>query len=96
MSFDSDYGPYRAHPQDPRTPDEPERQGWEEDNGYDEVLSAAEVDEVIYELLYGNPEYAKKMVGIYLDAAFDRYLKDSKRQDEEDRAADRYNDRWAA
>lgn len=94
--FDPDYLEYRGAPGDPRTPDEPERQVWEENNGYDEVLSAAEVDEIIYELLYGDPQAAKKMAGIYLDAAFERYLEDSKRQAEENRAADRAEDRWAA
>lgn len=96
MSYDQDYGPYHGAIGDPRTPDEPERLLWEEENGYDDVLSAAEVDKIIYELLYGDPGSAKKMASIYLDAAFDRFLTESKRQAEEDRAANRAEDRLAA
>lgn len=94
--FDWDYGPHRNAPGDPRNADEPDRYQWEDDNGYADVLTAEQIDSILYELLYFNPDEARKMANKMMDEAFAEYLDASKRQDEEDRAADRAADRWAA
>lgn len=89
MSFDPDYGPYRGHPQDPRTPEDIDRYDWEAENGYTDLLSPCAIDEILYELLYGEPQTAREITGKHLEAAFEKYLEDSKRQDKEDIAAAR-------
>lgn len=81
---------------DPRTPDEPDRAQWEDENGYSDALTAEQIDEILYELLYFSPDEARKMANKMLDKAFSQYLVDRRNQDLEDIAADRYNDRWAA
>lgn len=90
--FDPDYGEYRAAPGDPRTPDEPERAVWEEGIAFSEILEDSTIDELLMELLYGNPDVAKKALDKALDVEFREHQAKQKRQDEQ--AADEA--RWAA
>lgn len=94
--FDADYGPYRGHPQDPRTPDEPDRYAWEEDNSPLDYMDGSDLDCILCELLHGDPEKARRNLENVVQARFEQWLEDTARQDEEDAARDRYEDRWAA
>ena len=96
MSFDPDYLEYRGHQQDPRTPDDDGREAWEADTAYTEYLSDSAIDEILSELLHGNPATAKADLEKAVEAMYRIWVEDQKRQAEEDRAADRAEDRWAA
>ena len=96
MSYDQDYGPYHGHPQDPRTPDDDGRAAWESETPYTEYLADSSIDEILSELLHGDPAKAKADLEQAVEAMYRIWLKDQERQAEEDRAADRAADRWAA
>ena len=87
MSFDPDYGPYRGHPQDPRTPDEPDRYSWEETIAYSEILDALTIDEVLSELLHGCPDAAKRTLDAAVAVEFMLHQQRMKRHDKEREAA---------
>ena len=72
--FDPDYGPYRGHPQDPRTPEEPDRYEWEEDNAFTDFLDAGAVEEILVELLHGDPAQAKADLEKATEAAFQAWI----------------------
>ena len=86
MSYDQDYGIYTGHRQDPRTPDESERAVWEEGIAFSEILEDSTIDELLMELLYGNPDVAKKALDKALDVEFREYLKRQEAYDAECRA----------
>ena len=89
MSFDSDYGPYRAHRQDPRTPEEPDRYEWEADNSPVDYMDSSELDVILSELLHGDADAARASLEKAVEARFQQCLVDQARQDEEDAAAAR-------
>lgn len=79
MIFDTDYGLYTGHPQDPRTPDEPDRYSWEETIAYSEILDALTIDEVMCELLHGSADVAKRTLDAAVAVEFMLYQKRQER-----------------
>ena len=97
MSYDMDYGPYHGAIGDPRTPDDSDgREEWEANTAYTDYLSDSAIDEILSELLHGNPATAKADLEKATEAAYRQWVVDSKRQAEEDIAAARAEDRRAA
>lgn len=76
-----------GHPNDPRTPEGPERLSWEEDNAYTDVLDSSAINEVLYELLYGDPAIAKADLEKAVESEFQDYLKTQAEQDAQDAAS---------
>lgn len=97
MKFDPDYGPYRGAPGDPRTPDDDAaRDEWASDNAFTDFLDADAIEEILIELLHGNPATAKSNLEKATEAAFQSWLADEIQQAGEDRARDRAEAReWA-
>ena len=96
MSYDQDYGPYHGHPQDPRTPEDNGREEWEAETPYTEYLADSAIDEILSELLHGNPETTKASLEKAVEAMYRIWVADQQRQAEEDRAADLAESRaWA-
>lgn len=94
--FDPDYLGYRGHPQDPRTPEEPDRYEWEEDNAFADFLDAGAIEEILVELLHGDPTTARADLEKATEAAYRQWIVAQKRQEGEDRAADLAESRaWA-
>ena len=94
--FDPDYGPYRSHPQDPRTPEEPDRYEWEADHAFTDFLDTGAIEEILNKLLHGDPKTAKADLEKATEAAFQAWIVAEQQQAEEDRAADRAEARaWA-
>lgn len=96
MSFDPDYGVYRSDPRDPRTPDEPDRYSWEEDNPVADWMDSSDLECLLSELLHGDSAKAKGQLENAVQARFEQWIDDQARQDAEDAARDRYEDRRAA
>lgn len=91
-----DYGPYHGAIGDPRTPEDNGREAWEADTAYTDYLSDSAIDEILSELLHGNPATAKADLEKAVEAMYRIWVEDQKRQAEEDIAADRAEDRRAA
>lgn len=84
------------HPtEDPRLSG-PDRTIWEEDHPVTEWMDSSGIEEILYGLLYGDPLKAKAELDAAIEARFHQWLEDSARQDEEDMAAERYAQRYAA
>ena len=94
--YDPDYGPYRGHPQDPRTPEEPDRYEWESDNSPLDYMDSTELDAILSELLHGDADVARASLEKAVEARFQQHLIDQAQQDAEDIARDSYESRWAA
>lgn len=84
-----------GHPNDPRTEDDG-REEWESDNAFTDFLDASAIEEILIELLHGDPATAKRDLGKATEAAFQQWIAAEKRQAEEDKAANQAEDRWAA
>ena len=84
------------HPQDPRTPEDDGREEWEANTSHTDYLSDSAIDEILTELLHGNPATAKADLEKAVEAMYRIWVEDRKRQAEEDIAADRAEDRRAA
>lgn len=76
-----------GHPNDPRTEDDG-REEWESDNAFTDFLDAGAVEEILVELLHGDPAQAKADLEKATEAAFQAWIAAEQQQAEEDRAAD--------
>lgn len=86
-----------GHPNDPRSPEGPDRYAWEEDNSPLDYMDGSEIDVILSELLHGDADVARAALEKAVEARFQQWIKDSIRQDEEDRAASRAEDKfWEA
>ena len=94
--FDPDYGVYRADPRDPRTPEDNGREEWEAFNAFADFLDDGAIEEILNELLHGNPALAKTCLEKATEAAYRQWVKDQADQDAADIAADRAESRRAA
>lgn len=84
------------HPTEDLRMNEPDRSIWEEDNPVTSWMDSTDLEEILYSLLYGDPQKAKTELDAAIEARFHQWLEAQSQQDEEDMAADRYADRWAA
>ena len=90
MSFDPDYGPYRGHPQDPRTPDDDAaREEWESFVAFVDIIDEGEIEDILAELLRGNPETARAALEKTVEAHYQQWVAAEIQQADEDRARDR-------
>ena len=78
-----------GHPNDPRTEDGPDRYEWEADNSPVDYMDSTELDEILSELLHGNPETARSALDKAVEARFEQWIADEERQTGEDIAAAR-------
>lgn len=92
MSYDQDYGIYTAHPSDPRTPELPCRELWEEENGPTDYMDLSEIEEILCELLHGDPAKAKADLEVAVACQYRVAMVRAQREAE----ANRYLDREAA
>ena len=94
--FDADFGAYRADPRDPRTPEGPDRYAWEVDNPVTDWMDGSDIEDILYKLLHGNADEARRGLDGAIEARFHQWIDDQAQQDEEDAARDRYEERYAA
>lgn len=81
------------HPtEDPRM-NEPDRSFWEEENPITEWMDSSDIEEILYGLLYGDPQKAKAELDAAIEARFHQWIEASANQDEEDAAQAMYEAR---
>ena len=90
MSYDQDYGPYHGHPSDPRTPDDDAaREEWESMTAFVNIIDEGEIEDILAELLRGNPETARASLEKTVEAHYQQWIAAQAQQDAEDTARDR-------
>lgn len=88
--FDPDYGPYRGAIGDPRTPDDDAaREEWESFVAFVDIIDEGEIEDILAELLRGNPETARASLEKTVEAHYQQWIAAQARQDAEDAARDR-------
>lgn len=88
--FDTDFGSYRGHPQDPRTPDDAAaREEWESMTAFVDIIDEGEIEDILAELLRGNPEMARADLEKTVEAHYQQWIAAQEQQDAEDAARDR-------
>lgn len=97
MSYDMDYGQYHGAIGDPRTPDDSDgREEWESFIAFVDIIDEGEIENILAELLRGNPLKARADLEKTVEAHYRQWIVDQKRQEGEDRAADLAESRaWA-
>lgn len=87
--FDPDYGVYRADPRDPRTPEDNGREERESFVAFVDIIDDGEIENILAELLRGNPETARAALEKTVEAHYQQWIAAEKQQADEDRARDR-------
>ena len=76
------------HPNDPRTDDDG-REEWEAFVAFVDIIDEGEIEDILAELLRGNPETARAALEKTVEAHYQQWIAAQEQQDAEDAARDR-------